>query len=127
MMQIDSAQNKRIGIVEDNDDMQIMYKRMFRKAKNIEIVLQVPTAEAALEEIPKSNIDLIIIDISLPGMDGITLVRELRMQFPHLKSIIVTGHDREAYESASMEAGADGFVTKGNGVEMVATTCRLLS
>ena len=126
MMQIDSAQNKRIGIVEDNDDMQIMYKRMFRKAKNIDIVLQVSTAEAALEEIAKANIDLIIIDISLPGMDGITLVRELRMRFPYLKSVIVTAHDREAYESASREAGADGFVTKGDGVEMVATTSRLL-
>jgi len=117
---------KRIGIVEDHEDLQIIYKRMFRKNTNIEIVLQVPTAQDALEQVPKANLDLIMVDISLPGMDGITLSRELRKRYPDLKILMVTGHDKEAYESASVEAGADGFITKGDGAGMLAAICSLL-
>jgi DNA-binding NarL/FixJ family response regulator len=126
MKHFDPAQCKQVGIVEDHEDMQIIYKRMFRKIKETEIVLQVATAEEALEKIPNAALDLIIIDISLPGMDGLTLCREIRIKYPNLKILIATGHDQDAYESASKEAGADGFITKGDGAKMVAETCRLL-
>ncbi len=117
---------KRIAIVEDYEDMQIIYRRMFRKHKEIEIVLQVATAEEALERIPQIKVDLVIVDISLPGMDGITLTRELCRLNPGLKVLIATGHSKEAYELASKEAGADCFITKDNGPELVRQTCALL-
>ncbi len=117
---------KRIGIVEDHEDMQFIYGRMFRKIKDIEIALQTLTAEEALAKIPTANLDLVIVDISLPGMDGISLAKELRLRYPGLKILMATGHDRMAYESASMKAGADGFVTKDDGAKLVAETCRLL-
>jgi DNA-binding NarL/FixJ family response regulator len=117
---------KRIGIVEDSEDMQFIYKRMFRRIKDVEIVFQTATAEMALEELARASLDLIIVDISLPGMDGIELTRMLRARYPGLKIFIATGHDREAYESTSLEAGADAFISKGEGDKLLAEVSRLL-
>jgi DNA-binding NarL/FixJ family response regulator len=117
---------KRVVIVEDHEDMRFAYSVMFRRSTTLEIVKQVETAEEASEAIPAMHPDLAIVDISLPGKDGITLTRELRRQYPDLKILIVTGHDPEAYEKAAREAGADDFVQKGSSREIRARTYRLL-
>jgi DNA-binding NarL/FixJ family response regulator len=118
---------KKIAIVEDSEDIQLIYKRIFRKVNGLEIAFQAFTAEEALEQLQKTHVDLIIIDISLPGMDGIALTKGLRSKYPDLKIIVATGHDREAYESLSMEAGVDDFIVKGDGIETIEKTKKLLS
>jgi DNA-binding NarL/FixJ family response regulator len=117
---------KSIAIVEDSEDMQIIYKRVFRKETDVTIVLQVSTAEEALDTLEQVPTDLVIIDISLPGMSGIELTKELKKKYPGLKILIITGHDKDAYESICMEAGADGFMIKGDGNKMIAEVKKLL-
>jgi DNA-binding NarL/FixJ family response regulator len=63
---------------------------------------------------PDISPDLVIVDISLPGMNGVDLVKELRRNYDGVKLLVVTGHARERYFDAAMQAGADEFVTKGD-------------
>ncbi len=109
---------KRIAVVEDHSDVQFMYRILFRKSPDIEIEAIFDTAEEALESIPRLQPDLIVVDISLPGMSGIELTRILRKNYPDLKILIATGHDPEAYYTEAMDAGANGFIQKGNGKEI---------
>ena len=56
--------------------------------------------------------DWVLMDIQMPGMDGLTATRRLKERFPEARIIIVTNHAGEEFRAAAREAGADGFVHK---------------
>jgi DNA-binding response OmpR family regulator len=122
---------KKIVIVEDNKEIQDIYALFFAQARidNVVIAAQVEsaeTAETALKKIPEIRPDLLIVDISLPGMDGISLSRLIKKKHPAIKILIASANDRETYYSKSKEAGADDFVEKINVSKIVEKTRRLL-
>lgn len=121
-----SMAKKRIVIVEDHEEMQILYKAMFRREKGIEIAAQVSDAEDALNVIKESNPDLVIVDITLPGMSGIEFVEQVHESFPGIKFLIVTGHDSDRFYESAKKAGADDLITKGESTELVSAVRRLL-
>jgi DNA-binding NarL/FixJ family response regulator len=114
-------------IVEDHDDMRLLFKRMIRKKlPEIQIVGESTTGEHALEEIPAIHPDIVLIDISLPGMDGIELVRLLKPKCTNLSILVITGHDTDRYLQAATEAGAHGIVSKSEGLQLVEKIRELL-
>lgn len=117
---------KKVMIVEDHEEMQILYSAVFRKNAHIEIVALESNAESALERIEALNPDLILIDITLPGMDGIELTNTIKKQFPQIKIIVVTAHDYDRYLHVAIEAGADKLVTKDNAFEILEETEKML-
>ena len=117
---------KRIVIVEDHEEMQILYKAMFRREKRIEIAAQVQDAEDALNAIKESDPDLVIVDITLPGMSGIELVEQVHESFPGIKFLVVSGHDSDRFYESAKKAGADDFIMKGESTELLSAVRRLL-
>ena len=107
---------KKIMIVEDHEEMQFVYRTLFRRMMpEAVIVAQEESAEGALEKIPSLNPDLMIIDITLPGMSGIDLTRIVRQRHKAgIKLLIVTAHEPDRYRDAAEEAGADDLLTKNN-------------
>lgn len=108
---------KKIFIVEDHEDMRFMYRSALQKIE-IDVCGETAIAEEALEQIPAAQPDLVIIDISLPGMDGIELVRRLRKTFPTICLFVVTGHAVERYREAALGAGADLIMSKDDAVTL---------
>lgn len=102
---------KRILIVEDNDDIRALYKRILRKAPEIE-VFEASDAFAALSIIKEISPDLLLVDISLPGIDGIEFVRLIHGDFPCIKILIVTGHEVSRYYEDAIKAGANDVISK---------------
>jgi LmbE family N-acetylglucosaminyl deacetylase/CheY-like chemotaxis protein len=70
------------------------------------------SAEAALEEVPRRDWDLIVSDIDLPGMDGIAFVREAKRHLPHVATLMLSGHSDFEHAVAAIRAGADDFLAK---------------
>jgi CheY-like chemotaxis protein len=77
------------------------------------------TAEEALEAIPRFKPAFILVDISLPGMDGIEMIRKLKPECQKLCILVVTGHEVELYEKAAHEAGANDIVSKLDDVKLL--------
>lgn len=119
---------KKILIVEDNDDVQYMYRIVFRKSteRGVAIAALVDCAEKAFQKLTETNPDLIIIDISLPGTDGITLTSQIKKLYPHIKIIIASAYDRDVYYETAKNAGADDFVNKCDSSELLEKTYQLL-
>jgi DNA-binding NarL/FixJ family response regulator len=69
--------------------------------------------EALLELADAPAVDLAIVDVSLPGMSGISLVSELRHRRPEVRCVMLTGHKEERYVNRAFEAGAHGYLVKG--------------
>lgn len=104
----------RIFIVEDHPIMRKTYLMLFDQVADLEVCGVVADGESALEQIPEVTPELVLVDISLPGMSGLELVAALRAAHPDLLMVVVTGHDESRYAAASFRAGADGFVRKGD-------------
>ncbi len=105
---------KKIAVVEDNDDMQLLYKVIIRRIPGVEIISQSIDAEDAELAFQKEKPDLAIIDITLPGKSGLEFAKETREKFPDMKILVATGHDPDAFYKTAMEAGVDDFIVKGD-------------
>ena len=75
-------------------------------------VQEAATGEEALTLVGVAHYDAVLLDIDLPGMDGIQTCRELRRQNCHLPVLMLTVRDREEDRSAAFNAGADDYFTK---------------
>jgi DNA-binding NarL/FixJ family response regulator len=108
----------RAYVVEDHDDLRELVASYLASRPEIEVCGAAANAETALDEIPALRPDIAIIDVSLPRIDGIELVRRLRKLRPDLLMIMLSGHLDSAYVEAAQEAGARAYVAKGNILEL---------
>jgi NarL family two-component system response regulator LiaR len=81
---------KRIGIVEDNRDLREALAMMIQFTDDFELSRSYPNAEAAIEEIPHTKTDAVLMDINLPGSSGIECVAHLKRQNPDLLFLMCT-------------------------------------
>jgi two-component system, NarL family, response regulator DesR len=79
---------------------------------DLEVVAQVGRGDEVLEAARVSNADVALLDVEMPGLDGIGVARALRAQFPSCRALIVTTFGRPGYVRLALEAGASGFVVK---------------
>jgi DNA-binding NarL/FixJ family response regulator len=94
------------------------------EAPDIEVVAEAPTAEAAFEEALRTRPDVLLLDIDMPGMTGIQLVRELAPRLPDTRIVMlsVSGEDRNVLEA--LRYGAYGYLTKDLGPEALQRAVR---
>ena len=110
----------KVYMVEDDESMRFILKRLLRKNfSSITGIGESASAEQALRKIPLFAPDIVLADISLPGMDGLEMTRRLKPQWPDLCILVVTGHDIEPYKQAALAAGAYGIVSKMNDDELL--------
>lgn len=119
---------KKIFVVEDQEDIRIIYGRTIAKRFD-EVTLsgEASTGEEALAAIPIAKPDLVLVDVSLPGMDGIELVRQLHQKDPAMKFLIMTGYEREMIREAALKAGAEDVLEKGDVPGMIRRIAEVLS
>jgi DNA-binding NarL/FixJ family response regulator len=83
------------------------------------VVAVAHSGEEALKLLPELNVDLALIDVSLPGMNGIDLISRLRRARSDLPCIVLSGHHEAVYVRRAIAVGARGYVTKGNPLALV--------
>jgi DNA-binding NarL/FixJ family response regulator len=88
-------------------------ERFLERQADIAVVATLESAEAILKHLPELNADIAIVDISLPGMNGIDLVAALRERQPALNCLILSGHTEPDYVQRALAAGASGYMMKG--------------
>lgn len=102
----------RIFIVEDHPVMRDAYARVLARETDLELAGVAASAEEALATFDGTPCDLVVADVSLPGMDGIRLVERLRARRPGLTALVISGYEEEVYARRAREAGAHAFLSK---------------
>lgn len=115
---------KKIYIVDDHPLMRKGMAMTLENSVEFTVCGQSESAEEALSEIPKLKPDACVVDISLPGMNGIELVKNLLAQLPGLKILVVSRHDEELYAERAIKAGAKGYVMKLEAGDVLVTAVR---
>lgn len=109
------------------DDHPLMRQGLVRTIENevdLNVVGQMDSAEDALEEIEALDPDLAIVDISLPGMSGMELLKHLQSRAPDLKALVVSRHDETLYAERCIRAGAKGYVMKQEAGDVIVEAIR---
>ena len=101
-----------ILVVEDHLLFADSIQRLLDKQTGLEIVDVVQSGEEALKKLPELKVDLVLVDVSLPAMNGIDLVQQIRSEFPQIRCLILSGHMIQSYVKRSLDAGAHGYVLK---------------
>ena len=109
-MEMDSNPKLRVVVSDDNGPMLRFICHILRP--QFDVVEVVNVGGRAIDAVLKSRPDLLILEVLLPGLDGIQVVRRLRTLEAGCKIIMLTGLETREYIDAAMEAGAGGFVFK---------------
>ncbi len=91
---------------------------------DLEVVAEVARGDEVLAAAQAQRVDVALLDVEMPGMDGIEVCRQLTSQVPHLRSLIVTTFGRPGYLRRAVEAGAGGFVVKDTPASELAEAVR---
>jgi len=85
---------------------------LFSASSNIEVVASVDNGEAIIDQVKRMPVDIILTEIDLPKINGLTVLRILKSDFPNIKTIIFSGQPEEVYALNSIKAGASGYISK---------------
>jgi DNA-binding NarL/FixJ family response regulator len=102
----------KIFLVDDHAILLDGVRSMLSQEDDLEVVGQANTAEAALEFLKKNEVDLVITDFSMPGMDGLSLIRTLKRIGSDIKIILLSMHDEVHLIKEILKAGVNGYVLK---------------
>lgn len=103
----------KILLVEDHNIVRNGIRMLLEMDENITIVAEASNGREALSAIENGlEVDVVLTDINMPEMDGLTLIRELKSNFLHIKVVILSMHDNEKYIAAAFQEGASGYLLK---------------
>ncbi len=101
----------RVMLVDDHALVRAAVRQAIT-APDVELVAEASTAEEALELAPRVRPDVLLVDIDLPGMDGVALVRELAPRLPDTRIVMLTVSSADRHLLDAMRYGASGYLTK---------------
>ena len=113
-----------VMLVDDHGLVRNGIKRILDDVDGIAVIAEAENGEQAISQVRKQQPDVILMDISMPGIDGLEATRKIAQSLPGIKIIAVTIHDDDPFPARLLEAGAVGYLTKGCDVREIINAIR---
>ncbi|HJT80346.1 MAG TPA: response regulator transcription factor [Chthoniobacterales bacterium] len=110
-------QRKRIVLIDDHAVVRQGLERLLNLGDEFVVCEEAGNAEEGIEMVREMQPDAVVVDIELPGADGIELTRSLLTEFPHLIVIALSAHEEPELAIQAMNAGAMAYVIKSEGID----------
>jgi DNA-binding NarL/FixJ family response regulator len=114
----------KILLVDDHVVVRQGLKALFADEPDVEVVGEADNGREALECLAELKVDLALMDISMPGLNGIEATRQIRQYHPEVKVVVLSMHANEEYVFQVLQAGASGYVLKQSDSLEVLTAIR---
>src|SRR5258706_3085792 len=101
-----------VSIVEDQEPLRTTLARMLNRAEGFQCVSHYGSAEEALKDLPKVKPEVVLMDINLPGMNGVECVRQLKQALPKVQVMMLTVYEDTENIFNALAAGASGYMLK---------------
>lgn len=114
----------RILLVDDQAILCQVLQTWLERESDLEVVGTAHDSQTAIEQVETLKPDIVLLDIQMPGMDGIAATQIICQRFPETKVIVLSGYDSDTYLSNAIRAGAKGYLLKNTAAEDLAHTIR---
>ncbi|RPH50611.1 MAG: DNA-binding response regulator [Desulfobacteraceae bacterium] len=114
----------KVLIADDHSIVRAGLRRIVEESGDMEVIAEASDGKGALLQVQKEQPDVAVIDISMPGLDGLEVTAQLHAGYPKLPVIILTMHEEEQYVIRAIEAGAMGYITKRSAPEQLVNAIR---
>ena len=117
----------RLVLADDTEPLRMLLRRIFETDHRFEVVGEAGDGTEALEQVKTLQPDLLLLDLSMPRMDGLEVLDRLRPANQSTRVIVLSGHAADAAAKASLERGALAYIEKGvKPLELLATVAEIM-
>ena len=102
----------KVAVIDDQNTVINIFKMFFENIADISVIGFANNAQDAIEIVDKHHPDVILIDVEMPGMNGIEATKIITQRFSKTKVILFTSHDNKRTRRLAIKSGADGYVSK---------------
>jgi DNA-binding NarL/FixJ family response regulator len=117
----------RVLIVDDQALVRAGFRMILRRQPDFEVVGEAADGEGAVAQAARLRPDVVLMDVRMPGVDGIEATRRIGLETRHVRVIILTTFDLDEYVYDALEAGASGFLLKDTQPEQLVTAVRVVA
>lgn len=109
----------RLMIVDDHAIVRMGLKQIFAQTPDIEVVAEVPNGSLALDYLREHMVDLVLLDLTMPGVSGHAFIARLYARFPDIPILVLTMHEEPQIVQLALKAGASGYLSKDSEPEFL--------
>jgi len=109
----------KIVIADDHSILRAGIKKVLEKEIDLQVIGEAENAHEVLELINKSECDLLILDINMPGSSGLGILRDVRKMKPRIKILVLTIYPEDSFAMSAFKLGASGYLTKESTPELL--------
>lgn len=104
----------RIAIADDHMVVRQGLKQIFSASAGFQLTGEAANGDDALKLVREENLDVLVLDLSMPGRNGIELIVQIKSEKPKLPVLVLSMHSEKQYAVRAIKAGAAGYLTKGS-------------
>jgi DNA-binding NarL/FixJ family response regulator len=116
-----------VVLVDDHAVVREGYRRLLERTGDITVIAEASTGEEAYRVVSDLQPDVTVMDINLPGIGGIEVVRRIVSRLPEARILMFSMHEDTVFSSRALQAGARGYVTKSAAPEVLVEAVRLVA
>ncbi len=114
----------KVLLADDHGIVRAGLRRIVEESGDIEVIAEAVDGREAIARVNDALPDVAVIDISMPGMDGLEVISQLQLLHPELPILVLTMHEEEQYVVRAIQAGAMGYITKQAAPEQLVKAIR---
>lgn len=111
----------KVLLVDDHAVVRAGFRMLLSTSPDIDVIGEADCGEQALQLYHSSKPDVIVLDLSMPGIGGLETIRRLIQRDEHINILVFSVHDEQVYVNRALDAGARGYITKSSAPETLTT------
>jgi DNA-binding NarL/FixJ family response regulator len=117
----------RVLIADDHSIVRDGLKRILAATTDLQVADEAASGEAALALVKANDYDVAMLDMSMPGLSGIDLIKRLKLEKPKLRILVLSMHGEQQYAARALKAGAAGYLNKDSASELMLGALRKIA
>ena len=114
----------KVLLADDHSIVRAGLRSLIEDTGDMEVLVEAADGREAIKQALDNPVDVVVVDLSMPGMDGLEVISQLQTAKPELPIIVLTMHEEEQYVVRSISAGAKGYITKRSAPEQLVSAIR---
>ena len=114
----------KVLLADDHSIVRAGLRRIVEESGDMQVIAEADDGREAIQRVKETDPDVAVIDISMPGLDGLEVISQLQTLRPELPVLVLTMHEEGQYVVRAIQAGAMGYLTKQSAPEQLVTAIR---